>query len=92
MPAIAGNVGSWSRYPRGWDSDKSHVSFLNHFVGKVLPDVIVLGSFPTPDDLVAPLMHMELSSYTPACRGRSLLGEAHAIKTVATVQDFSTSR
>ncbi len=30
------------------------MSILNYFVGEVLPDVNVLGLFPTPDDVAAP--------------------------------------
>ncbi len=31
-----------------------HVSILNHFMGKVLPEANVFGLFPTPNDVVAP--------------------------------------
>ncbi len=37
------------------DLDKVHLAILNHFVGKVLLDVNVLGPFTSPNGSVAPL-------------------------------------
>jgi hypothetical protein len=47
---------------------------MNHFVGEVLPDINVLGSFPTSNDGVAPF---DARGVVLVDRGRSLLGEAH---------------
>ncbi len=60
-------------------------------MGEVLPDVNVLGSFPTRDDVVAPFDARGLGVVL-VDRARSLLGEAHALEQVAKVQDFSSSR
>ena len=35
--------------------DQPHLTILNDFVGEVLPDVDVLGTFPSADDVVTPL-------------------------------------
>ena len=39
---------------RGVDSNQAQVSILDHLVGKVLPDVDVLGTFSASDNVVAP--------------------------------------
>ncbi len=38
-----------------WDEDEQHLAILKNFVGKVLPDVDLLGSLPSADDVVTPL-------------------------------------
>ena len=40
---------------RGRDLDEPHLTILDDLVGEVLPDVDVLGTFPSADDDVAPL-------------------------------------
>ena len=39
---------------RRQDADKLHVAFMNDLMGKVFPDVNVLGALPTADDIVPP--------------------------------------
>ncbi len=40
---------------RSGDADEQHLTILNDLVGKVLPDVDVLGSLPPAVDVVTPL-------------------------------------
>ena len=39
----------------GSDVDQLHVAILDHFMREVLPNVDMLGSLPTADDVVTPL-------------------------------------
>ncbi len=41
--------------PRGVDSNQAQVSILDRLVGKVLPDVDVLGTLSASENVVAPL-------------------------------------
>ena len=46
------------------DSDQPHLAILDDFVGEVLPDVNVLSTLSSTDDVVSYSMHAVLSSYT----------------------------
>ena len=39
---------------RGWDLDQPHLTVLDDFVDEVLPEIDVLGTFPSADDAVTP--------------------------------------
>jgi hypothetical protein len=54
-------------------------------VGKVLPGVIVPGSFPAPDDVFAPF---DARGFVLVHGVTSLLGETRALEEVAKVQDL----
>ena len=40
---------------RGWNLHQQHLTILDGFVDEVLPDVDVLGAFPSADDIVTAL-------------------------------------
>jgi hypothetical protein len=64
------------------DADKQHLAILNDLVGKVLPDVDLLGSLPFTNEVVTPLdAHHDVFIDQ---RGRRL-GESHTLEELAAV-------
>ena len=75
-------------FGRDSGSDKPHVAILNYFMREVLANVNVLGSFPTPDDVVSPF---NARSVVLLHRCWGLLTESHVLEKVTQVDDFSSS-
>ncbi len=86
MPAIAGSaLGEDIReLGRRGDADKQHLATLDDLVGEVLPDVEVLGSFPSANDDVSPLDARRVVTV-------DRLGP-HALKELAEVQNLASRR
>ncbi len=74
---------------RRGDSDEQHLAILNNFVGEVLPDVDVLGSLPSADDVVTPLDARRVVFVDR--RGRRL-GEPRTVEELAEVQNVASRR
>ncbi len=74
-----------------WDAVayEQHLAILNNFVGEVLPDVDVLGSLPSTDDVVTPLDARRVVFVNR--RGRRL-GEPHTLEELAEVQNLASRR
>ncbi len=64
------------------DSDQFHGAILDHFVGEVLPNVNVLGTLPSTDDVASPL---EACSVVLVHRKSGRVSKAHAFGEVAKV-------
>ena len=65
----------------------SSISILNDLVGEVLPDVDVLGSLPSADDVVTAL---DARCVVFLDRRGRRLGESHMRKELADVQDLAS--
>ncbi len=66
-----------------------HLAILDHFVRKVFPDVDVLGTLPSADDVVPPL---DARGVVLVHRSRGLLGKAHMFEEVAKVEHLRSCR
>ena len=73
----------------GSDVDQLHVAILDHFMREVLPNVDMLGSLPTADDVVTPL---DARGVVLEYRSRGRLGEAHVLEQVTKVDDLRCRR
>ncbi len=67
--------------------DEQHSAILNDFVGEVLPNVNVLSSFPSADDVVAPFY---ARCVVFVYRGRHLL-ESKTVQKSPEVQNLTAS-
>ena len=94
MPATVGSAGRGEdirEMGRSGDADEQRLSNLNlnDLVGGVLPDVDVLGSLSSADDVVIPLDAGRVDFVDR--RGRRL-GESHTLEELAVVQDLASRR
>ena len=71
---------------RSQDADKLHVAILNDLMGKVSPDVNVIGALPAADDIVPPLTLFPPCRVVLVHRGRLRLGKTHTLEEVAKVE------
>ena len=96
MPATAGSVGPSAalgedirELGRRGDADEQHLAILNNLVGEVLPNVDVLGSLPSFDDVVTPIDARRVVFVER--RGRRL-DESHTLEKFAEVQNLACRR
>ena len=74
---------------RGVDSNQTQVSILDRFMGKVLPDVDVLGTFSASDNVVAPL---NTSVIVLIDWGPGLWRKTHAPQEVSEINHLNSCR
>ncbi len=74
---------------RRGDADEQHLAILNNFAGEVLPDVDVLSSLPSADDVVTPL---DARRVVFVDRRGLCLGEPHTLEELVEVQNFASRR
>ena len=74
---------------RRGDADEQHLAILNNLMGEVLPNVDVLDSLPSADDVVTPLDARRVVFVDG--RGRRL-DESHTLEELAEVQDLACRR
>ena len=94
MPATEGSAGPGEdvrELGRSGDADEQHLAIqvLDDLVGKVLPNVDVLGSLPSADDVVTPLDARRVVFVDR--RGRRL-DESHTLEELAEVQNLACRR
>ena len=71
------------------DADKLHVAILDDLMGKVFPDVNVLGALPAADDIVPPF---DTCRVVLVHRGRLRLRKTHTLEEVAKVEYLRSRR
>ncbi len=76
------------KIPASWDAVVTQ-TILNNLVGEVLPDVDVLGSLPSANDVFTPLDARSVVFIDQ--RGRRL-GEPHTLEELAEVQNLASRR
>ncbi len=74
---------------RSRDADKLHVAILDDLMGKVFPDVNVLGAFPSAIDIVPPF---DTCRIILVHRSWLRLRKTHALEEVAKVKYFRSRR
>ena len=68
--------------------DQPHLTILNDFVGEVLPDVDVLGTFPSSNDVVTPF---DARGVVLVYWSRSPLRESKTVQKISEIQDLAAS-
>ncbi len=74
---------------RNLDEQPQHRTILDDFVSEVLPDVDVLGSFPSANDVVAPF---NAGGVVLIYRGGLLLLESETVQKSPGLQNLTSSR
>ena len=70
-----------------------HLAILNDLVREVLPNVDVLGSLPSADDVVTPLdAHRDCDRVVFVDRRGRRLGESHTLEELAEAQNLACRR
>ena len=69
--------------------DQLHLTILDNFVGEVLPDVDVLVTFPSPNNIVSNLLPHSMRAVL--YRGRLLLRETKTMQKRPEIQDLAAS-
>ena len=86
MQSLGQDIGQLGRC---LDLDQPHLTILNDFVGEVLPDIDVLGTFPSADDVVTPL---HARGVVLVYRSRPLLRESETVQKISEIQDLAASQ
>ncbi len=69
--------------------DQLHLTILNDFVGEVFPDVDVLGTFPSANDVVTPL---DARGVVLVYWSRPILRESETVQKISEIQDLAASQ
>ncbi len=69
--------------------DQQHLTILDDFVGEVLPDVYVLGTFPSAKHIVTPL---DARGVVLVYWSRPLLRESETVQKISEIQYLAASQ